>query len=286
MRLRCKVEWPYEQHEQVANREDVRQVAPVKTEVTDVWSSANLQLKQEEDPGIRETKRLLENFPDRRPLWSELEGEPEETKILWTMWNELRVIDGVLYRISASPNAQEHERRLVVPVELRGALFRLVHEGMSGGHLGTNKTRDQVRQRAYWPGWSKDVELYIQACEPCARFGRGKAPKQGSLHPMTASSVWETLGVGITGPHPRSSNGFTYILTAVDHFRKPVRWRNCWWTTCSVWWELRTGYSPIKEQILRVSCFANCARPWGSRKSAPLGTNPVQMVLRSDFTGR
>ena len=44
------------------------------------------------------TKRLLENFPDRRPLWSELEGEPEETKILWTMWNELRVIDGVLYQ--------------------------------------------------------------------------------------------------------------------------------------------------------------------------------------------
>ena len=211
---------PYEPREQVPDREDVCQVAPVTEDVTDVWSSANLRLKQEEDPGIRETKRLLENFPDRRPLWSELEGVPEDTKIMWTVWSELRIIDGVLYRASSSPNAQGQEKRLVVPAELREALFRLVHEGMSGGHLGTAKTRDQVRQRAYWPGWSKDVEVYIQACEPCARFGRGKAPKQGSLHPMTASSVWETLGVDITGPHPRSSNGFVYILTAVDHFSK------------------------------------------------------------------
>ena len=73
----------------------------------DVWSSANLQLRQEEDSGIREIKRLLENFPDRRPLWSELGGVPEDTKKLWTVWNELRVVDGVLYRESASPNALE-----------------------------------------------------------------------------------------------------------------------------------------------------------------------------------
>ena len=72
--------WPYEPRGQVLDQEDVRQVAPVKLEVVDVWSSANLQLKQEEDSGIREIKRLLENFPDRRPLWSELEGLPEDTE--------------------------------------------------------------------------------------------------------------------------------------------------------------------------------------------------------------
>ena len=45
--------WPYEPREQVQDQGDVRQVAPVKAKVVDVWSSANLQLKQGEDSGIR-----------------------------------------------------------------------------------------------------------------------------------------------------------------------------------------------------------------------------------------
>ena len=141
------------------------------------------------------------------------------------------------------------------------------------------------------------MELYIQACEPCARFGRGKALKQGSLHPMTASSVWETLGVDITGPHPRSSNGFTYILTAVDHFSKfafafPMRNQEA--STVAkllvdnVFCLVGAPYRILTDQgaNFESDLFRELsARPWGSRKSAPLGTNPVQMVLRSDFTG-
>ena len=39
---------------------------------------------------------------------------------------------------------------------------------------------------------------------------------------------WERLAIDITGPHPRSRNGFTYILTGIDLFTKwafafPVR---------------------------------------------------------------
>ena len=64
------------------------------------------------------------------------------------------------------------------------------------------------------------MDLFVKACEPCARFHRSKAPKQGMLHPMVASSVWETIGIDLTGPHPRSANGYKYILTVVDHFSK------------------------------------------------------------------
>ena len=32
--------------------------------------------------------------------------------------------------------------------------------------------------------------------------------------------MWKTLAIDITGPHPRSANGFIYILTAIDIYSK------------------------------------------------------------------
>ena len=200
--------------------EEVDLVAPVTIEESELWTPAFLKEEQSKDPEVSEFRDLMLQFPDRKPFWSELEGLLESTKILWTMWTEIRVIEDVLYRITTDPVTQEERKQLVVPVALRHRLIRMVHEGMTGGHAGFARTKDQVRRRAYWPGWTKSVELYVKSCGPCARYHRGKAPKQGQLHPMLASRPFETIGIDVTGPHPKSSNGFVYILTIVDHFSK------------------------------------------------------------------
>jgi transposase InsO family protein len=57
-------------------------------------------------------------------------------------------------------------------------------------------------------------------CIPCARYHRGKAPKQTPLKPFVAGELWEVVSVDITGPHPRSRRGYVFILTLVDHFTK------------------------------------------------------------------
>ena len=163
----------------------MERVAPVIEEVQDDWSPETMKLKQLQDPEISEFRQLLLNNPDHKPKWSELEGVTEYSKILWSMWDEFRLVNNVLYREAVSPVTREKEMRLVVPRALQLKMFNLVHGGITGGHMGVTRTRDQIRRRAYWPGWSKAVELYIQACEPCARFKNGKAPKQGKLHPMT-----------------------------------------------------------------------------------------------------
>ena len=121
---------------------------------------------------------------------------------------------------TARLDKQEEEARLVVPSRLRIPLIRLIHDGPTGGHTGITKTKDQVRRRAYWPGWTKTVELFVLSCVPCARYRNRKAPRQGCLHPMINSRPFETLSIDVTGPHPRSSNGYVYILTIVDQFSK------------------------------------------------------------------
>ena len=55
----------------------------------------------------------------------------------------------------------------------------------------------------------------------CAQYLRGKPPRQGRQQSMSVGAPMECLGVDITGPHPPSSRGYRYILTAVDHF---TRW--------------------------------------------------------------
>jgi hypothetical protein len=37
---------------------------------------------------------------------------------------------------------------------------------------------------------------------------------------MTTGEPFERIGVDITGPHPKSSSGYIYILTLVDYFSK------------------------------------------------------------------
>ena len=195
-------------------------VAPVTTVDEDVWMTESMAEKQAEDMEIAEFRDLLFQFPDRRPSWAEIEGVYEFSKICWTMWSEFCVIDNVLYRDSYNPVTQTKEKRVVVPAAMRSELIRMLHEGMTGGHAGISRTKEQVRRRAYWPGWTKSVELFVKACGPCARYKQGHAPKQGQMKMMVASRPFETLGVDVTGPHPKSVKGNTFILTVIDHFSK------------------------------------------------------------------
>ena len=91
---------------------------------------------------------------------------------------------------------------------------------VTDGHLGDTRTRSQLRCHAFWSGWSKYVERFLKACVQCPRYKRGKAPRQEELCPILTGSPFEVLSLDVTGPHPKSSNGYTYILTVMDNFSK------------------------------------------------------------------
>ena len=60
----------------------------------------------------------------------------------------------------------------------------------------------------------------LSACAPCAQYIRGGPPRQARLKPLVTGAPWERISIDITGPHPRSSKGYEYILTVIDHFTK------------------------------------------------------------------
>jgi transposase InsO family protein len=141
-------------------------------------------------------------------------------KSYWTQWERLRLQNGVLSRRWESEDGLRVVWQTLLPAVYRPDFIRLLHSGVTGGHMGLTKTCEQVKARAYWIGWASDVRTELTKCNACAQYHMGNAPRQVGLQPMPVGEPWERLGIDITGPHPRSSRGNEYALTVVDHFSK------------------------------------------------------------------
>ena len=191
------------------------------------WSVEKLVQTQASDLDLAPLVSI--GFPlGERPPYSVVAHLSSASKSLWYQWERMYVSNGLIYRRWESPDGLSVHGQLYVPRCLREELLRLVHSGMTGGHLGRLKTEEQVARRAYWPSWTSDVRSYLKRCEPCAKYHRGKPPRQAKLNPFVAGEPFELISIDVTGPHPTSKRGNRFIVTVVDSFSKwaeafPVR---------------------------------------------------------------
>ena len=109
--------------------------------------------------------------------------------------------------------------QLLMPNVHKSEFLRHIHAGLTSGHMGECRTLEQVKRCAHWIGWAADTKHHCRMCPECCSYKRG-AQRQGHLQKMTVRMPWERVGVDITGPHPKSRNGYTYILTISDYFTK------------------------------------------------------------------
>ena len=155
-----------------------------------------------------------------KPGWETLLPASEQTKIYWTQWEFLTMRDDVLHRQHVNKFGTADVLQLVAPAGYRNEILQLAHAGFTGGHMGERRTLDQVQRRAYWAGWASETRRHCKECPQCSSYSRKMPPRQGGMQSMVVGMPWERLGVDITGPHPKSKNGFTYILTITDYFTK------------------------------------------------------------------
>jgi transposase InsO family protein len=163
-------------------------------------------------------KRKVAELP--RPAWDDVAALSETSKSLWRQWEQLRMFHGYLVREFEKPDGGIRSLRAVMPKCRREVCIEALHTGMTGGHLGQRRTKRALQLRAYWLGWSRDVDSVLRKCTPCAQYRRGLAPKQTPLKPFLAGEVWETVSIDTNGPHPRSRRENKCMVTIVDHFSK------------------------------------------------------------------
>ena len=183
------------------------------------WDPEKLREDYENDSELNEIYRLRSENEEQVP-WECVVGRDRLTKIYWQQWERLLVKDGMLYRVWSSIDDSHHSLQWIPPVGSREKLLEIAHTGRTGGHLGIKRTKEQLQRRAYWTGWSNDVERYCKQCTECCSYHRGLPKRQGFLQPTVVGEPMERLAIDLTGPHPSSRSSNVYILTVLDLFSK------------------------------------------------------------------
>ncbi|CAK1597865.1 unnamed protein product [Parnassius mnemosyne] len=89
------------------------------------------------------------------------------------------MVDDVIFR----------DNVVLVPRSLRTDMLNIVHEG----HLGIDRCKRRARQVIFWPGMSRDIEMYVKRCAVCRESSN--APTKEPMIPVEIPDLpWFKVG--------------------------------------------------------------------------------------------
>ena len=177
------------------------------------YSFQDLRDKQMRDPDLQPLFVWLEHTPDHVPRDGELRMQSPTTHNLWKHRSQLRWHHGVL-QYQWDYGAWK-SWLLVVPSPLKEEMLVHCHDAPTGEHLGVSKTLQRLRQRCFWYGMIRDVQVYVTTCAECNQNKRLRANPRAPLQCYQAGNPGDRVHMDILGP-------FWRVIGATN---------TCWW-----WW--------------------------------------------------
>ena len=105
--------------------------------------------------------------------------------------------------------------------EDRGRIISEYHSSVTGGHKGSTKTYERIRENFYWPGMRHEIRKFVRECNDCKL---NKTVRIKTKLPMqitdTPSEAFEKIEIDIVGPLPETEQKNKYILTIQDNLTK------------------------------------------------------------------
>ena len=203
------------------NPKIVRQVNnTIITEQTALqWTDEEVKRAQRNDVHIKHICQWLEK-DSTKPPWAEIAPFSAKTKAYWAQWPNLKLCNGLLYRVWATPRKSEDVKQLILPASLRKEAIKYLHDLPSSGHFASDKTLNRVRERFYWVGYTQDVKRYCESCDLCASCkGLPRKPRR-PMKQYNVGAPMERIAVDVLGPLPLSDSGNKYLVIASDYFTK------------------------------------------------------------------
>ena len=130
--------------------------------------------------------------------------------------------------------------QIVLPETFRPRVLQLCHYTIVAGLPGLNRLYYHIRKVYYWPHLPADVAATVRNCPSCARNRVKLRRHTNYLKLFTATKPFDSIGIGILGPLPRSKR---FLLVITDRFSKltavvPLRNVNAYSTAvafCEAW---------------------------------------------------
>lgn len=113
--------------------------------------------------------------------------------------------------------------RVYVPDDrrIKALILAECHDAKMSGHLGSEKTIEQVKRRFYWPKMDAEVKQYVTSCDSCQRNKPSHQHAMGLLQPLpTPERPWQWISVDMITQLPKSRNGFDCIVVFVCRLTK------------------------------------------------------------------
>lgn len=117
--------------------------------------------------------------------------------------------------------------RVYVPndLALQTRILQECHDSSLGGHLGKEKTIDQVKRRFYWPGMDAVIQRYVTSCDACQRNKPSQQAPIGLLKSLPIPTrPWQQVSMDLITALPRSRSGKDAIVVFVDKLTKMVHY--------------------------------------------------------------
>jgi hypothetical protein len=179
--------------------------------------------KKENEDG--ESKESREQHKQNEPA-AEEEGNNESSEVElrrqgWSVVDELLLHRGKLY----VPNNRA----------LRSDLLQEAHDSPLNGHLGYEKTMDQLSRHYWWGDMRKEVKEYVASCLTCASVKSSTQRPAGLLQPLPIpNQPWESVGFDLITELPRTKKGHTAVAVWVCRLTKQIHVAACRTTVTAV----------------------------------------------------
>ena len=117
--------------------------------------------------------------------------------------------------------------RLYLPNDqaLKTRVLGECHDAPTSGHLGKDKTIEQVKRRFYWPGMDAEIQQYVTSCDSCQRNKPSQQATMGLLQPLPIPErPWQQVSLDLITQLPKSKAGNDAIVVFVDKLTKMVHY--------------------------------------------------------------
>jgi len=120
-----------------------------------------------------------------------------------------------------------YQDRLVVPNDsaLRTRILAECHDSAVAGHIGKDRTMEQVKRRFYWKGMDEFVRSYVTSCDACQRNKPSQQAPMGLSMPLPIPTrPWQQVSMDLITQLPRSRSGKDAIVVFVCKLTKMVHY--------------------------------------------------------------
>ncbi len=156
------------------------------------------------------------------------ETEPHDRNILRKVLrhkNNHVMKDEILFYIH-KPKVHKHfeqdwEFHVCLPIAMRTAILKLVHDSPYGGlHYSSAKTLQKLStHRVHWNSQNQDVIQYVNECKNCLEFKRSQLPNPPlQNYDPSRGLPFTTVFLDSYGPLPTTKNGFKHIMGCLCRF--------------------------------------------------------------------